>query len=351
MIGFNNNISKPLPDFNKVLQQVNELDIFRNYIPDLKLNCAIISPFRKDEIPSFSVFWSHRLNKYLFKEHRYGWYGDCIDFVQRYFNLNSLMEATMKVCKDFNLDEYEIYEFIEQTHPVYSTSSLKVKEYPKKPNKLNIQIQVRDWNNLDIKYWLQYGITLKWLNLAHIYPIKYFWIEGNMKIADELAYAYLENKDGENTYKIYQPYNKVRKWSNNNDKSVWELWRLLPESHDFLIITKSRKDALSIMATLNIPATSLQAEGTIPKNSVIEELKHRFKYIMLLYDNDFDKHDNYGRMYGEKLSKKFNLPQIELPEIYGEKDYSDLVKKYGVKFSKNVLWFIIKQKYLKIKER
>lgn len=347
MRGFEPVENKPIPTFHDILQRIDDLDIYRNYIPNLKVNCAINSPFGKDDVPSFSVFWSHRYSKFKFKDHRHGWKGDCFDFVMRYFGLNSLLEASMKVCVDFNIYDFHIYNHIYQTNPSINLKVKKNKDvFKTRPDKFRIQVQTRGWNQNDLIYWNQFGITLKWLELGNVFPIKYYWIEGNLKLADEYSYAYIESKDGKTTYKIYQPFNKKRKWRNNNDSSVWELWTLLPEKGDILIITKSRKDALSIMSTSGIPSTALQAEGTIPKEVVIDELKKRFKFIVLLYDNDFDKKTNYGRVYGEKLSRLFKIPQIEIPEEYGEKDYSDLVCNVGQHIASRLLWYLVKKQYL-----
>ena len=61
----------------------------------------------------------------------------------------------------------------------------------------------------------------------------------------------------------------------------------------------------------------------------MEELKGRFKEVFVLYDNDFTKEVNYGRLDGEKLSQTFGLKQIEIPQMLMCKDISDLYKKYG----------------------
>jgi len=337
---------KPLPNFKDVYDRIPAEQIYAFYIPGVVLNSTMSSPLGdKDNVSSFSIFWSYRKNKYLWKDFRYGWFGDAIDFVQRLFGYTSQVEACMKIFNDFGIDDFYIFKELTTTiNP--GNSKISVKSKTKRKSKL--QITIRDWNQNDISFWGQYGITTKWLKYANIYPIKYFYIDGNIKIADKLAYAYVENKDGNITYKIYQPLIKIgKKWLSNNDSSVWELWHMLPKTHDYLIITKSRKDALSIMATMNIPATSLQAEGTIPKDNVIDELKQRFKYIFLFYDNDFDKKTNYGREYGRKLSELFDLPQIEIHEIHQEKDYSDLVKNKGIKYARTVLWQLIKKELLK----
>jgi hypothetical protein len=343
---------KPFPSYEDILDRLDSGQIFTQYIPDIKFNITVPSPLgASDKRPSFSVFWSNRKNKYLFKDHRYGWHGDGIDFVQYLFGFSTQTEACMQICLDFGIEGFYINENLEQ---LFNNSGTKVEQVKPKPRvAVKIQVTIRDWIHEDRVFWGQYGITIKWLNYARIFPIKYYYINGNVKMADKLAYAYVETKDGKTTYKIYQPYAEhLKKWISNNNSSVWELWNMLPDKHDILIITKSRKDALSIMATMNIPATSLQAEGTVPKHVVMDELKSRFKFILLLYDNDFDKEVNYGRVYGSKLADLFKLPQIELPEEFGEKDYSDLVKSHGIIKARKILWRIIKVRIIKhLRER
>ena len=73
----------------------------------------------------------------------------------------------------------------------------------------------------------------------------------------------------------------------------------------------------------------MQGEGYIPKQSVIDELKSRFKEIYIFFDNDFDKKENHGRQYAQFLSKMFDIPYIEIPSEYKAKDPSDFVNKYG----------------------
>ncbi len=110
---------------------------------------------------------------------------------------------------------------------------------------------------------------------------------------------------------------------------------------DYLIITKSRKDALSIWANTGIPCTSLQGEGYIPKKHVVQQLKDRANKVFLLYDNDFDKDINIGREWGAKIASKFNLNQIEIPDTYMSKDASDLYKNHGADIQREVIYKLI----------
>ena len=137
--------------------------------------------------------------------------------------------------------------------------------------------------------------------------------------------------------KIYQPYSTNFKWMSKHDASVWDLWTKIPEKGDKLIITSSRKDALCLWANTGIPSLSLQGEGYIPKEKVINQLKDRYKKIYVFYDNDFKNEVNNGRNYGKAIADKFDLQQIEIPTEYKSKDPSDLYKNWGKEVFLNVI--------------
>ncbi|MBQ1960440.1 MAG: hypothetical protein II349_02840, partial [Akkermansia sp.] len=59
---------------------------------------------------------------------------------------------------------------------------------------------------------------------------------------------------------------------------------------------------LCIWSNTSIPAISLQGEGYIPKEHVVQQLKDRFEIVYVLYDNDFNSDINNGRIFGEVLS-------------------------------------------------
>ena len=161
-----------------------------------------------------------------------------------------------------------------------------------------------------------------------VYAISHIFIKKVDKeysfLADKYAYVYIERKDNVVSKKIYQPYNDRYKWINKSDASVWDLFAKLPFYGDKLIITSSRKDALNIWSNLAIPATSLQGEGFIPKEKVINELKHRFKRIYVLYDND-----EAGIIKSKKICDKYDLENIMIPLEELSKDPSDLYKNTG----------------------
>ena len=59
---------------------------------------------------------------------------------------------------------------------------------------------------------------------------------------------------------------------------------------------------------------------------LINELKKRFKYIFILFDND-----NAGLIDGEKLAKSTGFKNIVLPKFNEGKDISDLYKSLSSK--------------------
>ena len=50
---------------------------------------------------------------------------------------------------------------------------------------IDLQCKVREWRDYDIKYWESYGISLKWLKYANVYPISHKII-----IKDNIRYAF-----------------------------------------------------------------------------------------------------------------------------------------------------------------
>jgi hypothetical protein len=334
---------KPYPSYKDVYERLTQESVYAMYTGGVFKAGLMTSPIgARDRHASFSIFWSHRKGKYLFKEFRYGYTGDCVDLVRYIYNYKDNTRACMRIMHDFGIDDYHIDSDIGFLPSPGSKVNKSIVVSPPK-REVEIKITVRDWVFYDVVFWGQFGITMKWLQRGNVYPISHYYVNGYMRHADTYAYAYVENKDGIFTYKIYQPFaDKKKKWLNSNDSSVWELWDLLPERFPILIITKSRKDALSIMSTIGIPSTALQSEGTKPKPQVMDELKSRFDRIIVFYDNDFDKETNYGLKYAQSLQRDFGLEIMMLPSEYGEKDYSDFVKKYGPNKARKVLEELVK---------
>lgn len=309
---------------NDILSKVTEADILSYYLGVTEVPCIINSPLRQDRRPSFGLYSSDGIRIFyidfatkdsggLFDLLGHMWGTDYISTLTR------INEDISKFCGGANIHSYT-------PCAVRSTSSYN--------KDTDLQCKVRDWRDYDIEYWASYGITLEWLKYAEVYPISHKIVikDGHRYVfgADKYAYAYVEHKEGKVTLKIYQPFNKAGyKWSSNIDRSVWSLWTKIPEYGDNLIISSSVKDCLNIMCNFKIPSICLQGEGYLPKPHIMEELKSRYKNIIVFFDNDFTNPNNPGHNDAVKLCKEYNLKMIEIPKEYKSKDPSDLFKKYG----------------------
>ena len=342
-MGFGKSVSiKKLPNMKDILSCITDEEIFAHYLGGIPKK-PICSPLRDDTVPSFSLFYSDRYEKMMYKDFATGDRGDAFVFVKKLLNFSKITDVFCHLAGEFQLTQFESNSYV----PVARKSFVKKSNSGKiKKDRINITVKVSNWTRLDKEFWFdKYGFSMDDLHYCGVYPISYYFVNGYAKKADTLAYAFLEEKDGLKTYKIYQPKSD-NKWINNNDYSTWEMWNQLPEKGRNLIITSSRKDAMSILFSLRNPSIlascSLQSENTGAKESVINELKQRFDNIYVLYDNDFTNVNNPGRTAGEKMCSKFNLRQLEIPEEFGVKDPSDFLEKYGNQKLKELLKKLIK---------
>lgn len=294
----------------------SDFDVAHKYLGITCVPEVITSPIRSDHNPSLSIFVNSNTGNLWFKDFGNGEKGSLYDLLAKMWNI-SKSQVYRKILKDM-------------PSPILLKKK-GIKIYRKSIGK--VEVRVRKWRDYDLTYWNSYGISLPWLKFGEIYPISHiiFTKDGvSYPIsAEKYAYVYVERKDGVISFKIYQPYSKEYKWMSKHDSSVWDLWTKIPEKGDKLIITSSRKDALAVWSNTGISSLSLQGEGYIPKEHVVQQLKDRYKRIFVLYDNDFQSEENHGRAYGKMIAEKFNLIQIEIPEVWKSKDPSDMVKNHS----------------------
>lgn len=309
-----------------ILEKTTEANILSFYLGVTEIPCIIHSPLRKDNRPSFGLY-SPNGKRIYFVDFATKDRGGIFDLLCQMWGC-SYKEVLIRINKDIpklcSIGTPNVHKHI----PCTVRSTIECKK------STDLQCKVRDWASYDVEYWESYGISLDWLKYAEVYPISHKIIikNGNKYVfkADKYAYAYVEHKEGKVTLKVYQPFNKDGyKWSSNIDRSVWSLWTKIPKFGNNLIISSSVKDCLNIMCNLGIPAICMQGEGYKPKPQIIEELKSRYKNIILFYDNDYNNPDNPGKKDSMELSLEYNLKRAEIPVKYESKDPSDLFKKYG----------------------
>lgn len=337
-------VTKEKLSWQTLQKYTDDYSIYRHYVGTFKLGENFKSPFGGDHKPSFCLYYIKSDGKIIWKDHRDGTSGNIIQFLQR-TKMLSYRQALVKIAADMGVaDNFDISEAELKGHSIPE----KVVHYPISKRKLEaslekqIGIKSREWNKKDLYFWRQFGITRRTLINYRITPISHIFYSGNPTKADNYAYSFREFKDDEESLTIYQPYNlNGYKWRKSHGASVWYGWDQLPKTGKRLIITKSMKDIMSITENTEYACTGLQGETVNPKMSVIMELRQRFDEIYLLYDNDFDKEQNWGRIAGEKLAEQFGFIQIEIPDEYKCKDFSDLVKQYGIDKAKEILELMI----------
>ena len=306
------NFSGTLDDVHRVTTQAQ---ITSYYLGVKDIPCIICSPIRRDEKPSMGIY-SPNGTDVNFIDFGTGERGSIYTLLRKMWN-TSFADTLKKICADFT-------RFSTSASVKASIPSCRIVGNPDHSRSVDMQCKIREWRDYDIKYWESYGVPLKWLKYADVYPISHKIIikNGNSYVfgADKYAYAYVEFKEGKTTLKIYQPYNKSGfKWANKHDKSVISLWTKVPEYGDRICICSSLKDALCLWANTGIPALAIQGEGYSMSNTAVSELKRRYKEVYILLDND-----EAGVQDALKLSESTGFTNIVLPKEYGAKDVSDL---------------------------
>lgn len=316
-----------------LLGKTSEFDIMRFYLNIDVLPALINSPLRQDRNASVSIFSPDGV-KVFYKDFGTGEHGSIFDLLGRMWN-RTFSETITKIWDDIDSVKHNRINLNRTRRGVIHKS-----------NSI-LEVRTRQWFDYDMEYWNSYGISREWLEFGDVYPISHILItrDNITKIipAEKLAYVYVERKDGKVSLKVYQPKSQRLKWLSKHDSSVWDLWSRLPDRGDTLFITSSRKDALCLWENTGIPSVSLQGEGYVPKEKVINQLKQRFGRVIIFFDNDYDKDENHGHIYASRLSGMFDLDMVEVPSEYKSKDPSDLFKNHGAETFRRVIKELVKQ--------
>ena len=222
-----------------------------------------------------------------------------------------------------------------------------------KSKKKIIEIAPRSWNKYDKDIWGHWGIDLGYLNTHFVIPVDQYYIDRNVDdnpkyrySVKDPCYAYIlgQNKQGVYLIKLYFPLRKRNKKELKfitNCNVLEGLINLELDNYDYILITKSSKDRLSIGchlannsfyggdgAKLNIGVINLPSENYELKENECEWLKRKLKEGGLLLSLlDFDTTGRNGAFY---LWNNYNIPYIfitrgefGLPDYKG-KDFADL---------------------------
>lgn len=329
---------RPFITYGTLISKFSELEIAGHYLNVGRLPATIQSPIRLDNHPSFNLYCKG--SKVYYKDFATGEHGGLFDLLMAMWKTD-FQGTVVKVWKDMWKGDNNVnMPILQKTNKVHRFE------------KTTFTVETREWQPHDRDYWMAYGISLEMLAYADVFPAEYKILhkEGRtMRIkADRYAYAYMENKEGRRTCKLYQPFNKKYKWCNSHDGSVISLWRKVPEKGKYLVICSSVKDALCLWCNTRIPAIALQGEGYKMSDTAIKVLKERFENIAIFYDND-----KAGIEDSMKLSQQTGFPEAILPPFDGGKDISDYYKYLNdkEKFRRDILTILKKVLWKEEKSR
>ncbi len=221
-----------------------------------------------------------------------------------------------------------------------------------------IEIAPRSWNKEDKKIWKKWNISLDYLNTHFVIPVDQYYIDRTVDSKPKYyykekdpCYAYIlgQTKTGIYLIKLYFPLrNRSLELKFVTNANVLEgLLNLELDNYDYILITKSSKDRLSIgshlnqilfyggaRSKINIGIINLPSENYKLKANEYEWLKNKLKeggIILSLLD-----FDNTGRNGAKYLKETYNIPYIFITRgelglyNYDCKDFADLHDKYSI---------------------
>ena len=225
-----------------------------------------------------------------------------------------------------------------------------------KSKKPIIDLVTRSWNKSDKDIWAKWGVDIKYLNTHFVYPIDQYYINRSVNTNPKYyykqkdpCYAYVlgTNRQGIRLVKLYFPLrNRATELKFVTNCNVLEgLPNLELDNYDYILITKSSKDRLSIgnhltasplyggaNDKLNIGVINLPSENYKLTQQEFEWLQNKLAPDgMIISLLDFDTTGRNGARY---LNETYNIPYIfitrgefGLPN-YECKDFADLHDKY-----------------------
>ena len=274
------------------------------------------SPLRSDNHVTCSFFRGKSGNLY-FKDFASG---KCLTFegvVMEKYNCN-YHTALKIIAKDFGYTKDS------------SVKKVAVKIQPKfdEEKQTFIQIEAKDFSESELKWWGSSGITKDILYKFKVYSCNTVFLNGNI-YAQSAQHSpiygyYFGKKENIEQWRIYMPKRKEFRFIGNVPTKTIQGYKQLVKSGKLVVITKSMKDCLS-MYSCGISAIAPNSETQFVSEKVLEDLKKRFKYIVVFFDNDKAGIQNMKKL--KKLHPELNF--FFIPRHLNAKDFSDFYALYG----------------------
>lgn len=275
------------------------------------------SVIRSDANPTCS-FYKNKNNILMYKDFA-GPTFDFIGCVMYLFNCN-YYNALRIIAHDFNI--IPIADIPRNPPKIQYTNTVL-----EKTSKSRIEVELKEFSEKELKWWEGFGISKNTLKKFQVYSVKSIFLNGvyfSSSSESSPIYGYYggTSSDGAELWRLYMPTKRNYRFLSNWSQEMIQGSKQLPKSGEFVVITKSMKDVMSLYE-FGITAIAPNSENLFLTEPQYNKIKSRFNQVYLLYDRDLP-----GVKSANKIRKKFKEVKVLLtPKT---KDFSDYVKKYGI---------------------
>lgn len=316
-----------------ILSKISEESIFTFYFNDVIRSKKLYkSKLRSDHRVTVS-FYRNPKGTLIYHDFATGEFLDCFSYVMKLFGCN-YFEALKIIANDFNIIKNNN---IKKNNGKINLNPIKVED--KKFTKLQIEIQ--SFSDLELKWWEKYGVTKEILEKFNVYSCKHVFLNDQLCASSKQncpIYGYFGGhiKENGNKYELWRIYFPKRR-DNYRFLANWPAKKIqgyeyLPKKGNLLCITKSMKDVLTLYS-LGISAIAPNSETLFISDKILDDLKNRFKHIVVLYDTDLPGLSNM-----KKIKKEHpELIYTWIPRKYNTKDISDFYREYNKKKTLNLI--------------
>lgn len=268
-----------------------------------------------EKTPSMCIYYKNE--KYWYKDFSSGHAGDAIELVKTIYKM-SYYEASKLIIETYN------------DYVLHNNGSYDLQDFKQSSKYKVTSYIVRSWTTQDQYFWTQFNIGSKILEAHNVKPLDSYCMtkdDKNLCIKGLYLYGYFKS-DG-TLYKIYQPKTLDKKFIKvANYIQGWEQLY----NHNNLVITSSLKDVMSIKSLkIAIDIIAPDSENTMIKQDVMDELRNKYKKIVVLFD-----YDTAGIASMQSYKEKYSF--VETAVLPMSKDVSDSIKDFG---SKEVLMKLV----------
>lgn len=317
----------------EILARTNRgLDVFYFYMPiDFVVKRNFRNPLYDDKRASCNIYLDTKQDCYRMKDFGNELYsGDCFWFAATMLGLDVKTEfgkVLFSIVRDLNLNVSTSSKQYEIKPPVRPKSSVpctkdKANQYTEK--KKWYKLYEQPFTDLELAYWLRYGITSRILERFHVTSLVRYEALSNqgktyslLSSSDEPIFCYIMG----DFVKVYRPFSKLRFVYGGEKKEDYIFgFEQLPNKGDILFITGGEKDVLSLSAH-HFHAICFNSETATIPYEIIESLQLRFRHIIILFDTDETGLREAQRQV--ELLSEYKVLSLTLP-LKGEKQEKDI---------------------------